>query len=126
MKKTESPNQEQFDALLAWLDPDRDRAGAKYEEIRRALIEYFACRKGPDPEALTDEVFDGVALNLPEIKTTSCADPMLHFYAEAKSVYRRKVVMFRPCHRANAAELPIAIDAVRSAAASLLMLKAAS
>jgi hypothetical protein len=29
---------EAFERLLAWLDPDRERAGQKYEKIRQKLV----------------------------------------------------------------------------------------
>ena len=37
-------NQEAFDELLAWLNPDRERAGRKYEDIRQRLIRIFMHR----------------------------------------------------------------------------------
>jgi hypothetical protein len=30
-------NMDDFDRFLAWLDPNRDEAGRRYEEIRRRL-----------------------------------------------------------------------------------------
>ena len=42
--------QEAFDALLAWLDPEREAAGRKYEEIRLRLIKLFTCRGCSEPD----------------------------------------------------------------------------
>src|SRR5262245_20706480 len=36
-------NQEQFEQLLNWLDPYCDKAGLKYESIRKRLIKIFVC-----------------------------------------------------------------------------------
>lgn len=49
-----------FDNLLALLDEDRERAGAKYEALRVRLIKFFEWRDCDAPEELTDEVFDRV------------------------------------------------------------------
>ena len=44
MQKRWDITQDAFDKFLAWLDSDRDRAGARYEDIRRKLIRIFTCR----------------------------------------------------------------------------------
>ncbi len=49
-----------FDKLLALLDADRERAGAKYEALRARLIKFFEWRDCEAPEELADEVFDRV------------------------------------------------------------------
>ena len=36
--------QDEFDALLAWLDPNRDLAPRKYKEIRRRIVRILVCR----------------------------------------------------------------------------------
>lgn len=55
-------SQEKFDRLLAWLHPDRARAGTEYERIRQGLIKYFgsmlAWRVADD---LADQTLDRVA-----------------------------------------------------------------
>jgi hypothetical protein len=48
-------NQEQFEQLLNWLDSDRDKAGAKYESIRKRLIKLFVCRGCDVAEDLADQ-----------------------------------------------------------------------
>ncbi len=49
-----------FDKLLALLDADRERAGAKYESLRARLIKFFEWRNCETPEELADTVFDRV------------------------------------------------------------------
>lgn len=67
MKKESVLTQESFETLLAWLDPDREIAGGKYEEIRLRLIKLFTCRGCHEPEDLADETINRVANKLPEI-----------------------------------------------------------
>jgi hypothetical protein len=43
---------EMFEQLLKWLAPDADRAGEKYEQIRRGLIKIFRCRGSSTSEEL--------------------------------------------------------------------------
>lgn len=49
-----------FDKLLALLDADRERAGARYEALRARLIKFFEWRDCDGPEELADAVFDRV------------------------------------------------------------------
>lgn len=53
-----------FADLLACFDPDRERAGEKYEDLRRTLTRFFEWRGAPFPEEHTDEVFDRLARKL--------------------------------------------------------------
>jgi hypothetical protein len=89
VKKEWALSQEAFDVFLAWLDPDRDRASEKYEEIRRELITDFVRRECSDPETLADEVIDRVIGKLPEIAGTYAGDPALYVYAVAKKSLQR-------------------------------------
>lgn len=75
---------ENFDALLRWLDSDVERAGEKYEAIRRRLIQYFVLRQCLDPEALADETIDRVAKRTLEIADSFQGEPGQFFYAVAK------------------------------------------
>ncbi|MEJ7712917.1 MAG: hypothetical protein WKF84_24510 [Pyrinomonadaceae bacterium] len=52
--------------LLNGLDADRERAGDKYEELRRILIRFFEWRGAPFPEEQADETFNRVARRLDE------------------------------------------------------------
>jgi DNA-directed RNA polymerase specialized sigma24 family protein len=55
-----------FAKLLECLDPDRELAGEKYENLRRTLIRYFEWRGVVFPEEHTDEVFNRVIHKLSE------------------------------------------------------------
>lgn len=55
-----------FSHLLNYLDADRERAGEKYEDLRRTLIRFFEWRGAPFPEEHTDEAFNRVARRLGE------------------------------------------------------------
>jgi len=79
--------QEAFDALLAWLDPNRERAGEKYESIRLRLIKIFACRGCWEPEDLADETINRVSKKLGEIESTYSGDPARYFCGVANKVH---------------------------------------
>jgi RNA polymerase sigma factor (sigma-70 family) len=55
-----------FAKLLACLDADVERAGEKYEDLRRTLIKFFEWRGAPFPEDHADETFNRVARRLEE------------------------------------------------------------
>ena len=59
-------NEQAFARLLAVLDPDRARAGERYEDLRRTLVRFFEWRGAPFPEDHADEAFDRVARRLDE------------------------------------------------------------
>ena len=77
---------EDFDSLLEWLDPDRERAGEKYRSIREGLIKIFTWKRCSDAESLADETLDRVMLKVPEVRPTYSGDPALYFYGVAKKV----------------------------------------
>jgi len=52
---------EGLEALLRSLDPDPEKAGKLYEEIRRRLIRFFEWRGCEFPEDLVDKTIDRVA-----------------------------------------------------------------
>jgi RNA polymerase sigma factor (sigma-70 family) len=58
--------QEAFDKLLACFDPDRERAGEKYEQLRHKLILYFEGRRCLPAEDCVDETFNRVAKRIDE------------------------------------------------------------
>lgn len=76
-----------FDGLLAWLAPDRERAGEIYEEIRSLLIKGFQKHGCTVPEELADETINRVAKKLPEIAATYVGEPLRYFYAFAHYVH---------------------------------------
>lgn len=78
---------ETFAQLLNWLAPDPDRAGEKYEQIRRGLIKIFRCRGSSIPEELADETINRVAAKLSEIVPGYAGEPAPYFYAVADKIY---------------------------------------
>lgn len=87
MNKNWSLSQEDFDALLDWLDSDREQAGIKYEQIRSSLIKIFTGRGCIDAEELADETINRVTRRISEIQNDFTGDPARYFYGVAKLVY---------------------------------------
>lgn len=79
--------QEAFDELLSWLNPDREQAGKKYEDIRDRLIRIFAHRGCPPAEDLADRAINKVARKVHELKGYYEGDPALYFCGVARNVY---------------------------------------
>lgn len=85
-----------FDALLEWLDSDREKAAERYEIIRSGLIRIFVSKGLSDAEHYTDETIDRVTKRLPELQKTYVGDPARYFHGVARNVLleygRRKEV----------------------------------
>lgn len=77
---------EPFDALLEWLDPDREKAAERYEVIRAGLIRMFVSKGLSDAEHYADEAIDRVVKRLPEIKANYVGDPARYFHGVARNV----------------------------------------
>lgn len=77
----------EFDQLLAWLEPDPDQRGAKYEDLRRRLIKVFVGRGYAAAEDLADETIDRVASKIHDLVNSYTGDPALYFYAVARNVH---------------------------------------
>src|SRR5262245_10915582 len=56
--------QEALDKLLACLDPNRERAGEKYEQIRGGLVKFFEWRSCSFSQDHADETINRVARKL--------------------------------------------------------------
>src|SRR5689334_14289858 len=95
MKKKWELSQEAFDALLIWLDSDREQAALKYEKIRGGLIKIFTGRSCVEPEDLADETINRVAHKLKEIEKDFSGDRARYFFGVANKVHlehlRRKL-----------------------------------
>jgi DNA-directed RNA polymerase specialized sigma24 family protein len=100
MKKNWELSQEVFDALLIWLDPDREQAALKYEKIRGGLIKIFTGRACIEPEDLADETINRVARKLKEIEKDFTGDRARYFFGVANKVHlehiRRKLPQAMP------------------------------
>ena len=77
---------EPFDALLDWLDPDREKAGQRYEVIRAGLIRVFVSKGLSDAEYYTDEAIDRVVKRLPEIQANYVGNPARYFHGVARNI----------------------------------------
>ncbi len=96
-----SPIQELFDALLDWLDPNRESAGQRYVAIRAGLIRFFVSKGLTDAEHYADEVIDRVMKRLPEIRKGYVGDPVRYFHGVARNVLlearrRKEIVIAMP------------------------------
>jgi len=95
MNKDWELSQEAFDALLDWLDSDREQAALKYEKIRRSLIKIFTGRGCVEPEDLADETINRVTSKLKEIGKEFSGDRTRYFFGVANKVHlehlRRKL-----------------------------------
>jgi RNA polymerase sigma factor (sigma-70 family) len=100
VKKRQAMTKEQFEALLGWLDPDRERAGERYENIRQGLIKVFTWGLCGDAEGMTDETISRVARKVIELRETYKGDPALYFYGVAKRLTLER-------RRAAGSEVPL-------------------
>lgn len=57
---------EAFERLLSRFDSDRERAGQKYENTRRKLLEFFEARGSHTPDEHADETLNRVARRIDE------------------------------------------------------------
>jgi DNA-directed RNA polymerase specialized sigma24 family protein len=77
--------------LLDFLDPDRDAAARKYEDIRRRLLKLFTWRGCTSPEDCADRAIDRVARRLVEGVDIHTRDPYHYFQGVALNVLREHV-----------------------------------
>ena len=77
---------ETLEEILAWLDPDRERAAEMYVQLRNDLTKMFLWRHCADPEGMTDEVFDRVARKVALVRPTYEGDPRRYFHGVANNL----------------------------------------
>jgi DNA-directed RNA polymerase specialized sigma24 family protein len=87
MNKKRDLTQKGFDTLLAWLDPDRERAAQKYQTLHNGLIQLFTLRGCSGAEDLADETINRVALKVNTLAVTYVGDPTRYFYGVARKIY---------------------------------------
>ncbi len=99
---------ENFDALLLWFSPNREEAGAKYEEIRNGLIRFFSFKGCSDAEVLADETINRVAKKFDQLDTNNKNKHITFFYGFASNIYReylhklnKREVQFEPNIHSN-------------------------
>lgn len=79
---------ESFEEILAWLDPDREVAGAIYVQLCHDLAQIFTWNRCSDPEGLTDEVIDRVSRKVHEVRKTYVGDPRHYFHGVARNLIK--------------------------------------
>jgi DNA-directed RNA polymerase specialized sigma24 family protein len=84
------PSPEAFDKLLAWLDPDREQAGQKYQKIHSRLIGIFSGHGCTEPEADADETIDRVIAKIDWLVANYEGDPIRYFCGVARNILREK------------------------------------
>lgn len=77
-----------FAHLLHWLDSDRERAGEKYEQLRRKLRLFYEHRGCLSPDELTDKTLDRVARKLATTEEIQTADPASYCYGVAHKILK--------------------------------------
>jgi DNA-directed RNA polymerase specialized sigma24 family protein len=88
LKKDWVVSQAAFDSLLLKLDPDRERAGERYEQIRQKLAKFFQWRGCPTPDEFADRTIDRVARKVGEGAEIHTQDVYLFFHGVAVNVLR--------------------------------------
>lgn len=83
--------QESFELLLTWLDPNREKAGERYERIHRGLIKYFAYHACSEPEQLADETIDRATAKINWLIENYVGEPEPYFYGIARNLHREYI-----------------------------------
>lgn len=106
--QTDQTAAREFEQLLAWLAPDRERAGEEYERIRLNLLDYFRRRGTEDPLGLADVVIARVTAKVGEPEWVFVGEPAAYFFAVARNVLRewrrRPAQVELPAHLASMPE----------------------
>ena len=79
-------DEETFNKLLSALDPDRERAAAKYKIIQQKLITFFRCNQCYSPEDCADTTIDRVARKISEGVKFYKGDASGYFFGVARNV----------------------------------------
>ena len=104
---------EKFEALLRWLNSNREVVGEEYEAIRKKLVGMFTAEGFSDAEALADKTIDRVADRLAEIEVEYEGQPVRYFRGVARNIIfeerRRKEIATdrlpeRPTRNADVSE----------------------
>jgi DNA-directed RNA polymerase specialized sigma24 family protein len=85
--------------LLARLDADPERAGERYEALRRTLLKYFEWRGALEPDTCADETLDRVARKIeqgaevPDLRSFAYGIARLIVLERARSMAARQVTL---------------------------------
>ena len=91
MSKREPPSQSGFEKLLAWLDPDRDKAVEKYQRIYFRLVRVFATKGSADAEDLADQTVNVMVVKIDHLVESYHGEPALYFYGVGKKIYQESL-----------------------------------
>lgn len=78
-----------FERLLAWLNPEPERAASEYVRVHQRLTKMFAARGCRRPEECADETFNRVAGQVSAAKEIR-ADPLAYLEGVARYVLREE------------------------------------
>ena len=81
-------NEEAFNKLLAWLNPDRAEAAETYNRIQIRLIKIFSANGCADPEKLANETFDRILAKIDWLLENYVGDPLHYFCAVARNIVK--------------------------------------
>ncbi len=79
-----------FQALLDWLNPDRERAADDYVRLHRRLAKMFEARGCVTPEDCADETFVRVGSQLVQGKEIRTNNPVVYLDGVARHVLREQ------------------------------------
>lgn len=100
---------EEFDRLLVWLDPDKEKAGQQFLKINERIIRLFASRGCPEADVIFYEAARRIAGKPPQLFAEYDGDPINYFYGVAANVHREWLAS-RPEFVELPASLPTARD----------------
>jgi DNA-directed RNA polymerase specialized sigma24 family protein len=78
---------EAFRSFLAWLGPDEQRAGERYNEIHTALVKVFVCRGCDRAAELADVTLDRVIKKIDVVAPGYEGNPAAYVHGVAKKVF---------------------------------------
>lgn len=81
-------SRESLERLLELLDPEREVAARRYQQLRRRLIRLFEWRGARFPDDLTDETISRVARRLDDGVEIRSEDPFRYFCGVAHLVFK--------------------------------------
>ena len=103
---------EDFDSLLRVLGPDRDTAGARYQEFRERLVRLFRLWGSDSPEDAADVTIERVTTKVAAGEVIRHDNPYVYFHGIARFVFMEQL-------RARFKERSAAAEAVTVPAAGI-------
>ncbi len=100
---SDSVSKETFARFLAWLSPDAEEAGGRYNDMHRALTRIFASRGCDRPDDLADETLDRVIRKVDQVAPSYEGNPAAYVHGVAKKVFLEYI---RSRQRLSEAKLP--------------------